>query len=85
MAESELRTMTGRETERQIQLSGFFHAGNAPRVSIGRAAKAASVRPWLDDVQAQSGDQAPIDQLQEFFGLDDGLSEDEDALSDNHI
>jgi hypothetical protein len=85
LVESERRTMTVRETERRIQLSGSFHAANAPRVSIGRAAKAASVRPWLDEVQAQSGDQALIDQLRDFPDLGDGLSGDEDALSDNDI
>jgi hypothetical protein len=85
LAESERGTMTVRETEQQVQLPGSFHAANAPRVSIGRAAKAASVRPWLDEVQAQSSGQVSIDQLQDFLGLDDELSEDEEALSDNHI
>jgi hypothetical protein len=79
--DAEQRTLSAHGTERQLQSPVPLHATNAARTSIGRAAKAATVEPWLHTVHAQSVEPAPTDPLRPPRDADNEWPA-EDAMSD---
>ena len=78
----EQRQLSVHKTERQLQSTVPLHATYIDHPLIGRGSQAASVKPWLDEVQAQSAEPPSTDQLYDRVDTENDRPDIDDVVSD---